>query len=216
MSMGNALWLAAQRLLAPRCGAMLRHTVRSQMAPLGEGRWLDVGCGPHSQITGTLSGTVVGIDCAADTLSDAQGDGVVGVCASAAALPFAAESFDGVVSFGLLHHLSDADADKALAEMRRVTRSAGTVLLLDNVNPISNWRRPLAALLRALDRGRHIRTEDALSRLVDVHGFDLSRRITYSWTGLEACWARCVRDPPEREALRQEQRLKRRSGGANG
>ena len=142
MNMRHALWLAVQWMLAPRCGTMLRHTVHRQMAPLGIGRWLDVGCGPRSQIAGTLPGTVVGIDCAADMLLETQHDGVVGVCASATALPFAGESFDGVVSFGLLHHLSDADADKALAEMRRVVRPAGTILLLDNVSPTSNARRP--------------------------------------------------------------------------
>lgn len=187
--MGHALWLAAQWILAPRFGATLRRTVLEQMAPLGVGRWLDVGCGPRSRIADTLPGTLVGIDCAMDRLRETRRDGVLCIGASATALPFAAGSFDGVVCFGLLHHLDKVDADCALAEMRRVTRPGGTLLLHDNVEPLSAVRRPLAALLRALDHGRHIREEVSLRQLLDGHGFSVGPRMTYSWTGLEACWA---------------------------
>jgi ubiquinone/menaquinone biosynthesis C-methylase UbiE len=185
--------MAAQWMLAPRFGSTLRRTVRAQMEPLGAGRWLDVGCGPRSGIARTLPGTLVGIDHAAELLRETQRDGVLCVCASATALPFTAESFDGVVCFGLLHHLNDAEGDAALAEMRRVTRAGGVVLVFDNVSPRSTAQRPLAALLRALDRGRHIRDENALHRLLDRNGFNPGPRLTYSWTGLEGRWATFVR-----------------------
>ncbi|MFZ1545788.1 MAG: class I SAM-dependent methyltransferase [Candidatus Nitrotoga sp.] len=163
--------------------------VREQMGPLGAGRWLDVGCGPQAHVAHTLPGAMIGVDCAAGVLPATQRDGVVCVCATATALPFAAQSFDGVVCFGLLHHLSDAEADTALAEMRRVLRAGGIILVFDSVSPRSAVRRPLAALLRALDLGRHIRDEDALRRLLNRHGFSLDPRTTYSYTGLEGCWA---------------------------
>ena len=188
--MGAALWLAAQWLLAPSFNTTIRRVVREQMAPLGSGRWLDVGCGPRSLVAQSLPGTLVGIDSVTELLLETQHDGVICVCASAAALPFAAARFDGVVCFGLLHHLNDTDADLALVEMRRVLRTDGIILLLDNVRPSSVVRRPFAALLRALDRGGHIRTEDALRRLLARRGFHLGPRFTYSWVGLEGCWAK--------------------------
>jgi ubiquinone/menaquinone biosynthesis C-methylase UbiE len=193
--MAHALWSAAQWMLAPRCGEMIRRQVREQMAPLGAGRWLDVGCGPRSRIANLLTGTLFGVDFAVNRLHETQRDSVLCVCASATALPFAAGSFDGVVCFGLLHHLNEADADAALVEMCRVTRPGGNILLHDNVSTRSALRRPLAALLRALDRGEHIREEVALRRLLSRRGFSVGPRATYSWTGLEACWATFVRLP---------------------
>jgi SAM-dependent methyltransferase len=193
LRMRHALWAAAQWLLAPGYEAMLRRTVREQLGPLGAGRWLDVGCGSGSRIAQALPGTLVGIDSAANVLYESRCDDVAYVCASATALPFEAANFDGVVCFGLLHHLDDADADTALAEMRRVARPGGVILVFDSVSPRSALRRPLAALLRALDRGRHIRDEAALRRLLESPGFDLGPRVTYSWTGLEGCWATLVR-----------------------
>ncbi len=165
--MRHELWPAAQWVLAPRYGTMLRRTVREQMRPLSSGTWLDVGCGPRSRIANLLTGTTFGVDSAVNRLFDAQRDGVVCVCASATELPFAEGSFDGVVCFGLLHHLNEADADAALVEMCRVTRPGGAVLLYDNIGTRSALRRPLAALLRALDQGEHIRAEGALRRLLD-------------------------------------------------
>jgi ubiquinone/menaquinone biosynthesis C-methylase UbiE len=187
--MGHAVWEAVQRLLAPDYEAMLRRTVRDRLGAHGPGRWLDAGCGPRVYALQSLPGTLVGIDSAAAVLRTAQRNGVVCVCGSTTALPFAEESFDGVVCFGLLHHLSDEDADTSLTEMRRVTRPGGSVVLFDNVKPVSAIHRPLAALLRALDRGRNVRTEAEFRHLLAGHGFSIGPPITYAWAGLEGCWA---------------------------
>lgn len=187
--MGHSLWVTAQWVVAPRHETTLRRMVREEMGRLGAGRWLDVGCGPRARVAQALPGTLIGIDSALEKLRDTQRDGVACVCATATALPFAEQSFDGVVSFGLLHHLNDLDVDTALSEMRRVARPDGIVLLFDSVNPESSIRRPLAALLRALDRGPYNREEDDLRRLLDRRGLHLGPRVTYSWLGLEGCWA---------------------------
>jgi ubiquinone/menaquinone biosynthesis C-methylase UbiE len=156
------------------------------MASLGPGRWLDIGCGPRSLVAHTLPGTLFGIDCNMEMLRGAGRHGAICyTCGNATTLPFGAESFDGVVSFGMLHHLNDTDADRALCEMQRVTRPGGIVMVFDSVRPVSAARRPVAALLRAIDCGRHVRNEAALSHLLNLHEFEISRRITYSWTGLE-------------------------------
>jgi|WetSurMetagenome_2_1015567.scaffolds.fasta_scaffold503360_1 ubiquinone/menaquinone biosynthesis C-methylase UbiE len=192
-----ALWLAVQFIIAPRWTTTIRRIVRERMAPLGTGQWLDVGCGPRSVIAQTLPGTLVAIDSSVEIRHETDHNRIHYICGNATALPFAAKSFDGVVCFGVLHHLNDTDAVSALGEMRRLIRPGGIIMILDSVRPVSDAHRPLAALLRALDRGRYTRNEAALRRLLDHHGFDAGRRITYSWTGLEALWAVLLSEPSD-------------------
>ncbi|RMG17125.1 MAG: methyltransferase domain-containing protein [Deltaproteobacteria bacterium] len=51
------------------------------------------------------------------------------VCADALALPFADESFDGILCTNSFHHYPDPK--RALAEMRRVLRPGGRLVLVD-------------------------------------------------------------------------------------
>ena len=81
-----------------------------------------------------------------------------GVVASAVQLPFRDHSFAGAWSIGLLHHLDDAHARTIVSEAMRVTRPGGYVAILDAVTPHAG-QRPLAAMIRRWDRGRHIRSE---------------------------------------------------------
>lgn len=202
----QALWAAAQWALAPGYRSLLARGLRAHFDRSRPGLWLDIGCGPRSMAAGVLPGRIVGVDVERAVLRDDPASGVQGVCASAAALPFAAQSFDGVVCFGLLHHLDDGEVRRALAEMRRVARPGATVLVFDAVRPRPPWRRPLAALLRALDRGRHLRTETALRRLLEEGGCAVGPAATYAWTGLEGSFAtarRILRRKGDRAGVRR-------------
>jgi ubiquinone/menaquinone biosynthesis C-methylase UbiE len=184
-----ALWLAIQFIIAPCYTTMVRRIVRDRMVPLGTGQWLDIGCGPRSVVTQTLPGILVAIDSSVEMMHETDSNGIIYACGTTTALPFAAKSFDGVVCFGVLHHLNDTDADRALGEMRRLIRPGGIIMILDSVRPVSAARRPLSALLRAIDSGHYTREEAALRSLLIQHGFDVGKRFTYSWTGLEGLWA---------------------------
>jgi SAM-dependent methyltransferase len=154
-------------------------------------RVLDVGCGPASWLFD--SGLhPVGVDVSLSYMREYRGRGERAVVGSADALPFAAGSWDAVWSIGVLHHLPDGVAAAAIAEMLRVCRPGGYVVVLDAVMPRRAWQRPLAYGIRRLDRGRFVRSEDALRRLFPggvAWQFD---RFTFAWTGLEAVigWAR--------------------------
>jgi len=124
-----------------------------------EQRVLDLGCG-----TATLTllikqrhvtAEVVGIDIDADVLTIARdkvrhtGRDIVLQQGSADQLPYAAQSFDCVVSSMMLHHLTSAQKQQTLREVLRVLRPTGRLLLLDFGLPKSR----LAALLARRFRG---------------------------------------------------------------
>jgi SAM-dependent methyltransferase len=175
-------WL--ERLLAPGAAAHLAAAAAERLAGMGQGAILDVGCGFDSRVAGHAP---IGVDIDLGRIRALSAPGVV---ASATRLPFADGAFVGVVSFGLLHHLSDEDARRAIDEVIRVRRENGLALIFDGVRPDDWRRRPAAAVIRDLDRGRHMRHESALRGLFDeFHGWRFER-VSYAHTGLEGVW--CV------------------------
>lgn len=107
---------------------------------------LDLGCG-EGQIARRAvdvgARRVVGIDRAWNQVAEAarRGGGVHGAMGDAAALPFAASSFDAVVACLVFEHL--ADLDGACAEVARVLRPDGRFVLFLNhpfvQTPGSGW-----------------------------------------------------------------------------
>lgn len=173
--MKAALYRVAQPLLAP--GGARRIASRIESRP---GRALDVGCGPASRLW-RAGMKPCGVDI---SFSRARAFGLA-VVASATALPFADGCFDSVWSFGLLHHLPDDEARAAIREMRRVTRAGGLTAIFDGVLPRYGGKRPLAWLIRRLDRGSWMRHEEAIEALFDSPAAWRRERFTYAFSGLE-------------------------------
>jgi SAM-dependent methyltransferase len=118
-----------------------RHVYRSLIElgagkPQGVLRMLEVGCGSG----GNLSllgeyGPTTGLELSAQALALVPQRPTLGlVQASAEALPFARDSFDGVHLLGVIEHLPDDQA--ALHEANRVCRAGGMVALLTSALPI--------------------------------------------------------------------------------
>jgi SAM-dependent methyltransferase len=120
---------------------------------------LDVGCGPSSFLW-NFGMKPVGLDHFHTYAKKFRDGGNLSVTASAAVLPFLADSFDLVFSSSLLHHLPDAMARETVGEIVRVTRPGGQAVLFDPVLPKAAWRRPQAWALCKLDRGKFIRSQD--------------------------------------------------------
>src|ERR1700730_5619998 len=180
----------AQALLAP--GAATHISARVQnLAGIIRGPVLDVGCGFASPLP--LAGiAAIGLDIDERRVRAHAAPAIVG---GAARLPFADASFAAVFSFGLLHHLADAEARSAIDEMLRVARRDGLIAIFDGVLPQKAWRRPLAAAIRAADRGHHMRTEAQLLGLFAGGSGWHSERVTYAGPGIEALW--CVQGKGE-------------------
>lgn len=105
---------------------------------------LDNGCGTGILLERLFAGQLVlGLDLSWGMLTKAQPRSRYLTQASSLALPFPKETFDLVIARSLLHHLPDPE--KGLAEMSRVLKSTGQVILADTNNSIlSNLPRKIA------------------------------------------------------------------------
>ena len=155
-------------------------------------RILDIGCGPSSWLW-RVGLYPIGLDVSFVYTTTFSHRGESAVTGSAAALPFLDESFDGVWSNGLLHHLPDDEAHRAVSEMMRICRPGGYIVIFDAVLPEPAWRRPVAQILRRLDRGRFMRTQKTLESIIFQREGWVCERITYSLTGLEGLICRFLK-----------------------
>jgi len=105
--------------------------------------------------------------------------------ASASELPFPAESFDAVWSIFLFHHLPSSVVSAAINEFYRVCKSSGYIVIIDGVLPKVAWKRPLAALIRHMDRGKFMRKQHDIESLLPCHDNWNIQRKTYGVTGLK-------------------------------
>lgn len=162
------LWMTENELIRLRERNVL-EAVRMFLRP-GD-RLLEVGCGEGANLlnAGVLdpSGTKVGLDFAVDRVAYwcarirealSLGPNCFGVCADAARIPFCDESFDFVFCRDVIHHVAPLRHGDVVAEMVRVCRAGGVVLLLE-----SNGRNPIiwahARLLPAESGERNVSPE---------------------------------------------------------
>jgi len=93
-------------------------------------RILDAGCGTgHNLRHLSRFGRAVGVDLSDDALRFCRARGAAAAKASLLALPFPDATFDGVTSFDVLYHRWVADDRAAVAELARVLRPGGVLLV---------------------------------------------------------------------------------------
>ncbi len=121
------IWLGGLR-------AALRE-LRTVISPSENTVLLDVGTGLADILSGAQRDarkaggrlTTIGLDGAFSLLTAARGSTTGMVCADALALPFRDRSVDVVMCSQLLHHFADADVERLLRELHRVSRRAVVV-----------------------------------------------------------------------------------------
>jgi SAM-dependent methyltransferase len=130
------------------------------------GRLLDLGCGPGAVATRIGARRpdlrIWGVDRDAGVLALAARR-LTALRADAADLPFPSSSFDGVHARLVLRHLPDPA--RALAEVRRVLRPGGRVVLADSDDGalvIHPWPEDIARALRAKHESARRRGADPL------------------------------------------------------
>ena len=187
------LYRLSQLLLAPGAENTLAEKIRHLLEQLPPARrTLDVGCGPSSYLW-RLGLHPIGLDLSHNYTTNFSHRREPATTGSATALPFLDGSIDGVWSIGLLHHLPGGEARQAVSEMVRICRSGGYIVIFDAVLPEPAWQRPLAKIIRRLDRGRFMRTQLALESILPHCEGWVCERISYSLTGLEGLLCRYLK-----------------------
>jgi SAM-dependent methyltransferase len=119
-------WYVGQRAIAL---ALLEPVLRERAggAPL---RLLDAGCGSGMNLVALAAfGRATGVDIAAEALAFCRRRGLGAARADLGRLPFADARFDAVTSFDVIYHTWVRDDRQAVAEMTRVLRGGGHLLV---------------------------------------------------------------------------------------
>ncbi|MCI0486437.1 MAG: class I SAM-dependent methyltransferase [Blastocatellia bacterium] len=183
----------SQVVLAPGADKAITRELKDLLTQIPPAQSiLDIGCGPSSWLW-RLGLHPVGMDLLSAYTAAFSQSGEVAVTGSATDLPFPDNSFDGVWSIGLLHHLPDSAARQAVSEMMRVARPGGYVVIFDAVMPEPAWRRPLAWAIRKLDRGRYMRRQQALESILSNRDDWVFERVGYTPLGHEALSCRYMK-----------------------
>lgn len=183
----------AQYLFAPGYRKSSVRNLETLLQNLPPARLLlDVGCGPESRLS-AVSLQPIGVDRSRNYMREYRRKNRRAVVSPAETLPFPSQSFDGVWSFGLLHHLTNCSAAAAISEMTRVCKSGGYVIIYDAVLPRSILCRPVARVIRRLDRGKYVRRQEEIELLLPSREQWSVNRQTYSLTGLERVICRLLK-----------------------
>ena len=164
-----AVYERIQRLLGGT-GAR-RRFVRECIRPPAAARILDIGCGVGT-ILDALPADVdyTGYDLNPKYVDEARrryAGRAQFSCAKIDDSPEQPAGFDIVLAMGLLHHLTDAEAQRLMATAARQLRAGGVLVTVDPVR--HPGQSPVARLLVALDRGRNVRTPEGYRALAGAH-----------------------------------------------
>lgn len=182
----------------------LEGSVYRRLFADSRGLVLDVGCGPRPR-TPAPRGIVVGLDAAPEYVraysgaADAESGATprrLGAVGFAERLPFADGVFDEVRCRAILHHMSPDAVRQALAEMLRVVKPSGRVVVMDGVWPIRRWQYPIGWLMLRLDRGDFVRSADELAALADDVAPGGWRRFRYTAAYLGQQAVVLLHEPP--------------------
>jgi ubiquinone/menaquinone biosynthesis C-methylase UbiE len=175
----HAYDLFANVVTLGRAAAMREQTIELAELRPGE-RALEVGCGTgevaqRARVRVGAGGYVSGIDPSADMIAQAQRKAVrAGLdldyrVGAIEALPYGDASFDVVLSSLMMHHLPDALKSAGLAEVRRVLKPGGRLLIVDFKRP-RHWFAQLA--MRVVLHGHLGRGFDTLAGSVAAADFN--------------------------------------------
>ncbi|RME06045.1 MAG: methyltransferase domain-containing protein [Anaerolineae bacterium] len=174
-------------LLAPLYERMIRPQMPETLHALAnlpcDGRLLDVGGGTGrvAQFFRREAAAVVLADESLRMLAQArQKDGLHLLAGQAEGLPFGGDSFDRVICVDAFHHL--ADQERALAEMWRVLRPGGRMVIEE-----PDIRHPLVILIAVVEKltlmRSHFRAPETIARRLAAMGGapEIRRRGFTAW-----------------------------------
>lgn len=130
------VYAAQQAVYRDSTGPDARDVLSEAIAGCAPGTVLEIGPGEGAlaRRVRASGAQVVGVDVSARMAALCRASGVACVVGALPRLPFPEASFDAVVAAWVLHYLPSAQIGEALAELRRLVRPGGTVLLATNAD----------------------------------------------------------------------------------
>ena len=151
-----------------------RHLLAKALAGVTPGPALDIGAagGGNTRVLRDLGWTPVAMEYGSDGAEVAHERGLAAVRADARYLPLADGSLSLVVAFDILEHIEEDDL--AVAEIRRVLRPDGTLLIAVPADP-RLWSDHDVAV-------DHVRryTRESLSEVLQRGGFEIARMTSWN------------------------------------
>lgn len=162
-----ALWATLRRIVENNYAGE-RAAIADELTPwreVGQRRFLDFGCGTGEFAASFPQHQYVGVDLSAGYVRyaaqvSANQFGVM----NGRALAFADGAFDAALVVGVVHHLDDELARATFAELYRVLKPGGEMLVLEDI-PTRDWWNLPGKAMHWLDRGDAIRTDEDYQRL---------------------------------------------------
>ena len=147
----------------------IRRTIREYLPKSEDQRVLDIACGPGAFSVLFDADVYVGVDINQRYIEYAQRQykGTFHVM-DARHIDFSDDSFDGVLVYGLLHHLDDDDAREVLKGVARVLKPSGRALIIEDV-PSESRLNVVGHLLHRIENGHFIRSAEEYRTLMNVH-----------------------------------------------
>ena len=138
-------------------------------------RVLDIGCGQGILAEWFPNDSYVGIDTDSESLGFARRrfHKNTFIRQDATGLSFQNETFDLVISIGILHHLSNEQVKHHLQEAFRVLKRGGAIIVFDSVKPEKGDYFRL--WMSRYERGTYLRTPEELDQCLVRCGFSDSK-----------------------------------------
>lgn len=139
---------------------VIKNVFKKELIIKNNEKVLDAGCGTGILSTFFPNANYTGIDLDNKLINFAKENYKKNfLVMSIDKLKFPANTFDKVIIVGVIHHLNDKISKIAFAEIKKVLKKGGKILVIEAIPPMSRYNL-LGKLLRHHDEGEFVRTLD--------------------------------------------------------
>jgi SAM-dependent methyltransferase len=169
----------------------LDELVSRLVGDAGASSVVDIGCGLGltDALLAPRVGSLFGVDPAVEAVGEAvqRGTGAHYSVGDARRLPYGEASFDVATAICVFHHIDQLERASVAAEMRRVVRPGGLVVIFEH-NPLNPATR-VAVSRCEFDAGVQLLTQGTTKRLLQAAGLEVVEVRGIIYTTFAAPWA---------------------------